>query len=74
MECLFGIAVLSSVSCGVCWCSLVLLMRRVIVDLVGATFSWFMLNQVCSVLSSFVVVLWQWGVVVCGSNCKVVCI
>ena len=49
VECLCGIAVLSSVSCGVCRCSFVWMVRRVIVDLVDATYSRFVTNQVCSV-------------------------
>ena len=48
MECLCGIGVLSSV-------------RRVFVDLVGATFSRFVSTKSVVYLGSFVVVLWQWG-------------
>ena len=49
MECLCGIAVLCSVSCSVCRCSFVQLVRRMIVNFVGATFIRFVSNQVCSV-------------------------
>ena len=58
MECLWGIDVLSSATCGVCQCYFV---QLVTVDLVGATFSWLVSNRSVVCLSSFVVVLWLWG-------------
>ena len=42
-------------------------------DFVGATFSRFVSNKVCSVFS-FVVVLWRWRCDVCGCDCEVICI
>lgn len=42
--------VLFMVMCGTCLCSAVQFVRRVVVDLVGAILSLFVVNQLCSVL------------------------
>ena len=48
VSCVCGIVMLFSVAVGLCWCSLLLLVRSVLVDLVGATLSLFCVSQFSS--------------------------
>ena len=48
VSCVCGMVVLFSVVVGLCWCSLLWLVRRALVDLVGATLSLFCDSQFSS--------------------------
>ena len=48
VSCVCGMVVLLSVAVGLCWCSLLWLVRSALVDLVGATLSLFCDSQFSS--------------------------
>ena len=48
VSCVCGMVVLLSVAVGLCWCSLLWLVRSVLVDLAGATLSLFYDSQFSS--------------------------